>query len=73
MLFKKAYDDGHDYFVQSGDDILYHTKDWLNLCIYHFDNYDCVYMYRSKNACACVIRLNSTFIRRRQRPLVLLK
>ena len=35
MLFKKAYDDGHDYFVQSGDDILYHTKDWLNLCIYH--------------------------------------
>ncbi len=35
MLFKKAYEDGNEYFVQSGDDILYHTKDWLNLCIYH--------------------------------------
>ncbi len=35
MLFEEAYNDGNEYFVQSGDDILYHTKNWLNLCIYH--------------------------------------
>jgi|9_EtaG_2_1085328.scaffolds.fasta_scaffold00298_19 hypothetical protein len=35
MLFKKAYEDNNDYFVQCGDDILFHNKGWLDLCIYH--------------------------------------
>jgi len=37
MLFKKAYDDGCDYFVQSGDDIVYHNRHWLNICIHHLN------------------------------------
>jgi len=35
MLFKKAYEDNNDYFVQCGDDILFMNKNWLNMCIYH--------------------------------------
>jgi len=33
ILFKKAYDDGCDYFYQCGDDICFHTKGWVNDCI----------------------------------------
>lgn len=33
MLFKKAYDDGNDYFFQSGDDIVFYQKNWLNPCL----------------------------------------
>jgi hypothetical protein len=33
VLFKKAYDDGCDYFYQCGDDIIFHTKGWVNDCI----------------------------------------
>lgn len=32
-LFKKAYDDGHDYFFQCGDDISFETHGWINACI----------------------------------------
>jgi hypothetical protein len=30
ILFKKAYDDGCDYFFQCGDDIYFKTKGWVN-------------------------------------------
>lgn len=33
ILFKKAYDDGFDYFFQCGDDISFKTKGWVNDCI----------------------------------------
>ena len=33
VLFKKAYEDGCDYFYQCGDDIIFHTKGWVNDCI----------------------------------------
>jgi hypothetical protein len=33
VLFKNAYDDGCDYFYQCGDDIVFHTKGWINDCI----------------------------------------
>lgn len=29
-LFKKAYDDGYDYFYQTGDDINFKTNNWVN-------------------------------------------
>jgi hypothetical protein len=29
-LFEKAFDDGHDYFFQCGDDIVFETKGWIN-------------------------------------------
>ena len=32
-LFKIAYNDKNDYFVQSGDDIIYYDKNWLEICI----------------------------------------
>jgi hypothetical protein len=32
-LFKKAYDDGYDYFFQCGDDISFKTTGWVNSCI----------------------------------------
>lgn len=32
-LFKKAYDDGYDYFFQCGDDISFETHGWINACI----------------------------------------
>tara|TARA_R110002049_G_scaffold298488_1_gene488242 strand:+ start:20 stop:727 length:708 start_codon:yes stop_codon:yes gene_type:complete len=32
-LFEKAYDDENDFFIQMGDDIVFHHKDWLNMCI----------------------------------------
>lgn len=33
ILFKNAYDDGCHYFYQCGDDIVFHTKGWVNDCI----------------------------------------
>jgi hypothetical protein len=30
ILFRKAYDDGCDYFFQCGDDIFFKTKGWIN-------------------------------------------
>lgn len=33
VLFKKAYDEGYDYFYQCGDDIVFKTKGWVNACI----------------------------------------
>ena len=33
ILFKKAYDDNYDYFVQIGSDIYFQDKDWINACI----------------------------------------
>lgn len=33
MLFKKAYDDGCDYFFQTGDDIVFYQNEWLNICL----------------------------------------
>lgn len=30
VLYKKAYDDGYDYFYQCGDDIYFHTSGWIN-------------------------------------------
>ena len=33
ILFKKAYDNGCDYFFQCGDDIVFKTKHWVNACI----------------------------------------
>lgn len=30
ILFKKAYDDGFEYFYQCGDDISFKTKGWIN-------------------------------------------
>lgn len=32
-LFKKAYNDGCDYFYQCGDDIEFETQKWINDCI----------------------------------------
>tara|TARA_B100000575_G_C23079446_1_gene621843 strand:+ start:703 stop:1422 length:720 start_codon:yes stop_codon:yes gene_type:complete len=32
-LFKKAYEDNYDYFVQIGSDIYFQDKDWVNACI----------------------------------------
>ncbi len=32
-LFEKAYDDNNDYFIQMGDDILFHNKNWINPCL----------------------------------------
>ena len=32
-LFKKAYIDNYDYFVQIGSDIYFQDKDWVNSCI----------------------------------------
>ena len=32
-LFKKAYIDNYDYFVQIGSDIYFQDKDWVNACI----------------------------------------
>tara|TARA_Y100001958_G_scaffold157996_3_gene154593 strand:+ start:1622 stop:2362 length:741 start_codon:yes stop_codon:yes gene_type:complete len=29
VLFKKAYDDGCNYFIQCGDDIIFKTKGWI--------------------------------------------
>jgi hypothetical protein len=29
-LFEKAFEDGHDYFFQCGDDIVFETKGWIN-------------------------------------------
>ena len=29
ILFKQAYDDNYDYFFQCGDDINFHTKNWI--------------------------------------------
>ncbi len=33
ILFKKAYEDGYDYFYQCGDDIHFNTQNWINDCI----------------------------------------
>ena len=33
ILFKEAYDDGYDYFYQTGDDINFRTKGWVNASI----------------------------------------
>jgi len=33
-LFKKAYEDNNDYFVQIGSDIYFQDKDWVKECIY---------------------------------------
>ena len=33
-LFSRAYDDNNDYFIQMGDDILFHNKNWLEPCIH---------------------------------------
>ena len=33
MLFEKAYNDGCDYFFQTGDDIVFYQKDWLRPCL----------------------------------------
>lgn len=33
ILFKRAYDEGCNYFYQCGDDIIFNTKGWINDCI----------------------------------------
>jgi hypothetical protein len=33
QLFKKAYDEGCDYFFQTGDDVKFLTNGWVNDCI----------------------------------------
>jgi hypothetical protein len=33
VLFKQSYEDNCDYFYQCGDDIVFHTKGWVNDCI----------------------------------------
>jgi len=40
VLFKEAYDDGCEYFYQCGDDIVFHTKSWINDCIGALQNKD---------------------------------
>ena len=40
VLFKKAYEDGYDYFYQCGDDIVFKTKGWIE---------DSIEMLKSKN------------------------
>ncbi len=37
MMFKKAYDDLNDYFIQQGDDIVYHNQYWLDYCIKYLE------------------------------------
>ncbi len=32
-LFNRAYNDNNDYFIQMGDDILFHNNNWLIPCI----------------------------------------
>ena len=33
VLFRQSYEDGCEYFYQCGDDIVFHTKGWVNDCI----------------------------------------
>ena len=33
ILYDKALEENYDYFFQCGDDIEFHTKDWINDCI----------------------------------------
>ena len=33
VLFRRAYDDGCEYFYQCGDDIVFHTNGWVSDCI----------------------------------------
>ena len=33
ILYEKALDENYDYFFQCGDDIEFHTKNWVNDCI----------------------------------------
>jgi hypothetical protein len=32
ILFKKAYEDGYEYFYQCGDDLIFKTKGWVGDC-----------------------------------------
>jgi hypothetical protein len=32
-LSENAFADGNDYFIQMGDDIVFHHKNWLNVCL----------------------------------------
>tara|TARA_R110002110_G_scaffold186407_3_gene393540 strand:- start:239 stop:958 length:720 start_codon:yes stop_codon:yes gene_type:complete len=38
LLHKKAYEDQNDYFIQMGDDIAFHHKNWLNHSIASLHN-----------------------------------
>jgi len=38
MLFERAYLDGNDYFVQCGDDIVFHDNFWLDMCIINLND-----------------------------------
>lgn len=40
ILFKRAYDEGCNYFYQCGDDIIFNTKGWINDCIDTLANHD---------------------------------
>jgi len=37
-LSENAYADGNDYFLQMGDDIVFHHYNWLNVCIEKLKN-----------------------------------
>ena len=39
-LFEKAYNDGHQYFFQCGDDINFKTKGWVDDCIATLEKHD---------------------------------
>jgi hypothetical protein len=39
-LFRRAYDEGCDYFYQCGDDISFKTRNWVNDCIKKLKEHD---------------------------------
>jgi hypothetical protein len=62
-LFKKAYDDGNDYFFQCGDDISFETKGWVNACIEELQKSDGIGMTGPLNNNARI--LTQSFVSRK--------
>ena len=66
-LFKKAYDDGNDYFFQCGDDILFETRGWINDCVSALEKSKGVGMAGPTNNNARI--LTQSFVSRRHMEL----
>jgi hypothetical protein len=63
ILFKRAYDDGCDYFFQCGDDITFKTKGWVNESIFALHKSNNVGMTGPVNNNARI--LTQTFVSRK--------
>jgi len=62
-LFRKAYEDGNDYFFQCGDDISFETPGWVNACIETLQNSDDIGMAGPLNTTARI--LTPSFVSRK--------